>query len=163
MQTENRENINMPNFDWETPKDFFNTLNEEFNFDIDVAATKENAKLPVYFTPEINGLGQSWKGVCWMNPPYNRDIGLWMKKAYEESQKGNRIVALIQGRSTDTIWWHNYVMKSDEIRFIKNRLHFSLNGNFARANISNVIIVFRPYCIGPPHVSSIDVYGKKLY
>ena len=59
---------------WETPIDFFNKVNEEFNFDIDVCATEATAKCDMYYTPEIDGLKQEWKGTCWMNPPYGREI-----------------------------------------------------------------------------------------
>ena len=70
-------------YEWETPKAFFNKLNIEFNFDIDVCATKENTKCPKYYTILEDGLKQDWKGTCWMNPPYGRFINNWVKKAYE--------------------------------------------------------------------------------
>jgi phage N-6-adenine-methyltransferase len=68
---------------WETPKDLFEKLNSVHNFTLDVCAIKENAKCKKYFTPEIDGLKQEWKGTCWMNPPYGREIGKWVAKAYE--------------------------------------------------------------------------------
>jgi len=108
--------------DYETPESIFNPLNEEFNFDLDVCATSENAKCKKYFTTENNGLTQKWTGTCWMNPPF-KDVGLWVRKAYEESGKGTTIVCLIASR-TNTNWWHQYVMKADEIRFIKGRPKF---------------------------------------
>lgn len=48
---------------WATPIAFFNEVNKEFNFDIDVCATAENAKCQNYFSPEQNGLQQNWGGV----------------------------------------------------------------------------------------------------
>ncbi len=59
---------------WETPQDFFDKLNEEFHFELDVCATSENAKCKKYYSPEEDGLKQEWKGICWMNPPYGREI-----------------------------------------------------------------------------------------
>lgn len=47
---------------WETPIDFFNELNNEFNFTLDVCASPENAKCDKYFTKEIDGLKQTWGG-----------------------------------------------------------------------------------------------------
>lgn len=70
---------------WETPQDFFDKLNKEFHFDLDVCALPENAKCEKYFTPEQDGLSKEWHGTCWMNPPYGRQIGAWVKKAYETS------------------------------------------------------------------------------
>lgn len=69
--------------EWETPQDFFDKLNEEYHFELDVCATAENAKCERYFTKEQDGLKQEWKGCCWMNPPYGKEIGVWMRKAYE--------------------------------------------------------------------------------
>ena len=73
---------------WETPKDFFDSLNAEFNFTLDVCALPENAKCKRYYTPKENGLLQDWTGVCFMNPPYGREICKWIKKAYETAVHG---------------------------------------------------------------------------
>ena len=56
--------------DWETPQDLFDKLNAEFNFDIDVCASKENAKCERYYSEEDDALSKEWKGYCFMNPPY---------------------------------------------------------------------------------------------
>ena len=73
---------------WSTPQDLFNELNKEFNFDIDVCALPENAKCERYFSPQIDGLSQKWEGVCWCNPPYGREIGKWVEKAYNSAKFG---------------------------------------------------------------------------
>ena len=123
---------------WETPQDFFDRLDEEFNFDLDVCANVENAKCEKYFTEEMDGLQQEWKGVCWMNPPYGRQIGKWMKKAYESSLNGATVVCLVPAR-TDTRWWHDYCMKG-EIRFVKGRLKFGDSVN--SAPFPSAVIIF---------------------
>jgi site-specific DNA-methyltransferase (adenine-specific) len=147
--------------EWETPQEFFNALDQEFHFTLDPCAKISNAKCKKFFTILEDGLSKSWcDETVWLNPPYDKSIGTWIKKAYENAQAGGLVVALIQGRSTDTKLWHDYVMKSSEIRFIKDRLHFGNNGKFARANISSVVVVFRPFCKGPPVTSSIDIKGK---
>lgn len=73
---------------WETPQDFFDRLNAEFHFDCDVCALPINAKCKKFYTPEQDGLSKEWKGVCWMNPPYGRQIGIWVRKAYETALSG---------------------------------------------------------------------------
>jgi len=74
---------------WSTPQDYFDKVAAEFGpFDTDVCAIPENAKAPRFFTKETDGLAQDWAGTCWMNPPYGRTIGAWMKKAYESSTGG---------------------------------------------------------------------------
>ncbi len=116
---------------WETPIEFFNKVNEEFKFDIDVCAVDETAKCSNYYTPEVDGLKQEWKGVCWMNPPYGRQIGKWIEKAYNESVKGATVVCLIPAR-TDTKYWHEFIFPyASEIRFIKGRLKFGNSDNSA--------------------------------
>lgn len=129
-------------FDWETPDELFNKLNEEFSFTIDVCADASNTKCRRYFSPEQNGLAQDWsREVCWMNPPYGREVGKWVKKAYEEAQRGALVVCLLPAR-TDTGWWHEYVMKASEVRFIKGRLKFK--GSKNSAPFPSCIVVFKP-------------------
>lgn len=124
---------------WSTPQDFFDKLNAEFHFQTDVCALPENAKCEHYFTPEQDGLKQIWGGQCWMNPPYGREIGKWMKKAYESSLQGATVVCLVPSR-TDTRWWHDYAVKG-EIRFIKGRLKFGDSRN--SAPFPSAVVIFR--------------------
>jgi len=66
--------------DWETPDTLFADLHREFDFTLDVCATKENAKLPNYITPEQDTFKTDWakpeyadaegKIRAWQNPPY---------------------------------------------------------------------------------------------
>jgi len=128
------------NNNWATPQDLFDKLNEEFHFDLDVCATSENAKCKKYYSPAEDGLKQEWKGVCWMNPPYGREIGKWMKKAYESALADATVVCLVPAR-TDTSWWFDYCAKG-EIRFVKGRLKFG--GSKNAAPFPSAIIVFSP-------------------
>ena len=123
---------------WATPLDFFIKLNEEFNFETDVCAIESNTKCKKFFTPEMNGLKQEWTGVCWMNPPYGRGIGEWIKKAYESSLNGATVVCLIPSR-TDTKWWHDYCMKG-EVRLVKGRLKFGDSKN--SAPFPSAVVIF---------------------
>lgn len=126
---------------WGTPIEFFNKLDREFSFKIDVCAVEENAKCDKYFTPEIDGLAQDWDETSFMNPPYGREIGDWMEKAYKESvNHGSTVVALVPSR-TDTQWWHNWAMKG-EVRLLEGRLKFG--GSTSSAPFPSAIIVFGP-------------------
>lgn len=129
--------------DWGTPQDFFDELDKEFHFDVDVCAFSHNAKCKDYFTPEQDGLKQNWDGnkVYWMNPPYGRQIGKWVKKAHESAQNGATVVCLLPSR-TDTAWWHDYCMKG-EVRFIKGRLYFEKQGKNDRAPFPSAVVVFK--------------------
>lgn len=80
------------NMNWCTPQEFFDELNAEFHFALDAAATDKSAKCPKYYTPETDGLKQPWiaggGGSVFCNPPYGKQIGEWVRKAYEEAQRG---------------------------------------------------------------------------
>lgn len=121
---------------WETPQDFFNELNKEFDFETDVCALPENAKCKNYYTPEENGLAQEWGGICWCNPPYGRKIGEWVKKASES----NAFTVMLLPARTDTKWFHEYIYGKAEIRFIKGRLKFGNSKN--SAPFPSMIVIF---------------------
>jgi phage N-6-adenine-methyltransferase len=108
---------------WSTPQWFFDALDAEFGFEVDVCASPQHAKCPVYYTPEVDGLKQEWYGTVFCNPPYGRQIGAWVRKAFESSRRGTTVVCLLPAR-TDTKWWHQYVMRAAEIRFLRGRLRF---------------------------------------
>lgn len=109
--------------EWPTPQDMFDRLNARFQFTLDVCATPENAKCPVFFTKEVDGLAQEWSGVCWMNPPYGRAMIAWLKKAVAEKANGVTTVALIPAR-TNTGWWHDIVQPNAEVEFVRGRPKF---------------------------------------
>lgn len=118
--------------EWTTPQDFYLKLCERFNFTVDLACTTENQKAEYGFCTDlyIDSLQVDWAGFnksiggwMWCNPPYGREIGAWVKKAYEESLKGAKIVLLIPSR-TDTSYWHDYIFDKAEIEFIRGRLKF---------------------------------------
>lgn len=130
--------------DWGTPPAFFENLNTEFHFDVDVCAGAENAKCKEFYTKEMDGLSISWGDgrVYWMNPPYGRQIGKWVEKAFRSSKEGSTVVCLVPAR-TDTVWWHDYCMKG-EVRFVKGRLCFVRGDSTDRAPFPSAVVVFRP-------------------
>jgi phage N-6-adenine-methyltransferase len=126
--------------EWATPQDFFDRLDAEFHFDLDPCSDGFNAKCEKYFTIEDDGLAQDWHPhTVFMNPPYGRAISDWIRKAFEEAQKGATVVALIPSR-TDTRYWHDYVMKAKEIRFVRGRLKFGDGKN--SAPFPSAVVVF---------------------
>lgn len=48
--------------DWATPQEFFDELNNEFDFDMDPCADQDNHKCEKFFTREDDGLSQNWGG-----------------------------------------------------------------------------------------------------
>jgi phage N-6-adenine-methyltransferase len=136
--------------DWATPQNLFDELNHQYNFDVDVCAHSRNYKCEKYYTEDDNALEQEWKGTCWMNPPYDQSA-IFIEKAYEESLKGSRVVALIPAR-TDTKYFHNYCMQAEEIMFIKGRLKFGDSKN--SAPFPSMLVVFNNHHNPTPIMST---------
>jgi phage N-6-adenine-methyltransferase len=112
------------NVEYSTPLEIVNPLIEEFSLTIDVCASSENNKLPTYWTKEEDALSKEWIGNCWMNPPFSRNLGKWVKKAHNESKiNGGTKVCLIPVRS-NTKWWADICMDA-EIRFINGEVKFN--------------------------------------
>jgi site-specific DNA-methyltransferase (adenine-specific) len=116
--------------EWETPQPLFGKLSWAYGgFDLDACATPQNAKCPRCFTKAEDGLAQKWEGKVFCNPPYGREIGKWVKKAWESSEEGALVVCLLPAR-TDTLWWQTYVTRG-HVYFIKGRLKFGNAQNSA--------------------------------
>ena len=138
--------------DWETPQDLYDKLDGEFNFTLDPCASHENHKCKKYYTIEDDGLSKSWLGeTVFMNPPYGREIGDWVKKAYSESRSGKATVVGLLPARTDTKWFHNYCYLYDvEIRFLKGRIKFS--GSKNSAPFPSMVVIY----------SSINKQSKRM-
>ena len=134
--------------DWQTPPELFKRLDEEFSFDVDAAATKENTLCDMWFT---DALSSAWfHGYSYfVNPPYSRGLqGKFIAKAAEESAKGALVVMLLPAR-TDTKAFHAYIWDAEnhrpkpgvEVRFLRGRLKFV--GAKASAPFPSMVVVFR--------------------
>lgn len=129
--------------EWPTPPAFFAQLDRRYRFTLDPCATSDNAKCPLYFTREQDGLKQDWgthRVFC--NPPYGRrTIGAWVRKCFESSQGGALVVLLVPAR-TDTRWYHDWIEGKADIKFIRGRLRF---GNAdASAPFPSMLAVYAP-------------------
>lgn len=123
--------------EWATPQAFYERLNEEFHFTLDVCASEENHKCQTYFDIDTNGLLQKWDQPWWCNPPYGRGIGKWTQKASIALAPG---VMLLPAR-TDTKWFHWDVLPhASELRFIEGRLSFV--GAEAPAPFPSLLAIF---------------------
>ena len=124
--------------EWGTPQKLFDSLNEEFGFTIDVAASDTNHKCERYYTEADDGLSKSWRGeTVYCNPPYGRPIKDWVRKA--SSSGAEKVVMLLPAR-TDTAWFHDYVYGKAGIRFIRGRLHY--NDDKDAAPFPSMIVIF---------------------
>jgi len=129
--------------EWETPQYLFDELNLEFKFEVDLCASKLNKKCYAFLDKQKNALDWVWSAWWksgWLNPPFGRDVGQWIQKAYEESLEGMTVVCLVPAR-VDTKWFHEFVLGKAEIRFVKGRLNFS--GAKHNAPFPCMILIFK--------------------
>lgn len=140
--------LSSKNMCWCTPPEFFAELDQEFNFDLDPAATEKSAKCMNYYTPADDGLSKDWGGRrVFCNPPYGRAIHDWVRKGYEESRKPGTVVVMLIPARTDTSYFHDYIFhgKADEVRFLRGRLKFTDEDGNAKdaAPFPSAVIVWR--------------------
>lgn len=140
------------NQNYETPPAFFERINKSYRFTLDACANAENTKCEKYFSVADDGLKQSWAGESvWINPPYAPTMRAclrgcqrktcakrgyhikedqpgqiaWVKKAWEEVQHNNcNVAVLLLPARTDTRLFHEYVLRSSLVVFIRGRLQF---------------------------------------
>lgn len=161
--------------EWGTPQHLFDDLDEIFHFDLDVCATKSNAKCMRYFTKEDNALDPTnrWETSCWMNPPYGREIRDWIIRARlaEQVNKNSLVVCLIPAR-TDTRWWQANVGSASAVVFIRE-LDFELPSKFYTYPIpGDINSIFQPISeadntprgmitqASAPFPSALMIFGK---
>lgn len=151
--------------DHRTPKSFLKNLGV---FDLDAAASKENAICERYFDEKMNGLAQNWYGRVWVNPPYSQ-IDKWIDKAIEEVQvKRNcrEVVFLVPSR-TCTKWFFKAFRAATSIQFIHGRLDFHgpnmRKEKRANAPFPSVLIILTSHVpVFGPNVSITDREGLPL-
>lgn len=157
---------------WRTPPEVFRPLHREFRFALDAAARVGSPVVPFWLGPDHpnpsrrDAFEVDWSmarppgssGAVWLNPPYGRGMGRWMRLARRWSEAGLVVVALILAR-TETPWWHSEVMPfASEVRFVRRRVRFlrpdGEPGSSAPA--PSIVIVWRPERRGPPACSTFE-------
>lgn len=120
--------------DYSTPPEFLAALKNKLGigqFDIDLAASAENAVCVNYYDEAMDSLADhnSWQvitgGWAFCNPPY-ADIRPWVMKAYRESVKGAQVAMLVPA-SVGSNWWRTWVDGAAYVLFLNGRLAFMPN------------------------------------
>jgi len=154
----NNVQFNRKSVEYPTPAWLFRTLEIiEGPFILDVAASSWNTKCKFFIDSSIDGLHQRWHPHrCWCNPPYSH-VGRWVKKAWDESRLGAKVVCLLPSY-TDKAWWHEYILdKPVKIYAIKGRLRFE-NAQQA-APFASVAVVFDPRIKKQKWISLANTFG----
>ena len=133
---------------WQTPKQLFDTLNLEFSFICDVAASVGNSLCSQFIDEHHDALGSHrWLSSNWCNPPYS-NITPWIDKATDQHKQGKTTVMLVPS-DTSVQWFKKAYESCNEVRFISGRISFinadtqkPVNGN----NKGSVLFIWRGYC-----------------
>ena len=73
-----------------------------------------------HIAPPEDSLADVWAGRVWLNPPYGRHVGKWMKRMAEHDDG----IALTFAR-TDSQWFQRYVLRAARsVLFLAGRIYF---------------------------------------
>jgi transcriptional regulator with XRE-family HTH domain len=121
---------------WATPVWLANTLSDAVGgFDLDPCSAtmdkrKARVKAKVLLTEADDGLSIPWRGRCFVNPPYGRGISEWIRKCFDEAQRGCVVVGSIPARP-DSNYWHDYIAGHADVFMLRGRLKFGAGENSA--------------------------------
>jgi phage N-6-adenine-methyltransferase len=122
--------------EWQTPDHVFAwALRRWGPFDLDLAATADNARADRYFTREQDALRQDWRAHglrAWCNPPYS-NVRPWLQRAAHEHANGFASCWLIPAFRGDVYHAELTYHAATEIVLISPRIAFVLPGVGAKA------------------------------
>lgn len=143
--------LHNPRQEWQTPQDFFDQVNKEFQFAVDVCATPNNAKCSVFIPPELDALQVDWHAVWpthryWCNPGF-ANLDPWCQKMHHEVRRSSDPDACgcVLGLLSAAPWLTHYCyLFAKEIRILYPRVQFVPADGIKRSSNSrdNVLIVF---------------------
>jgi phage N-6-adenine-methyltransferase len=144
---------------WRTPDDFFSIVDAEFQFDIDVAADKDNAKCSDWIDDYIDAMKANWfsssNRSAWCNPGFSR-MEPWIDRAINQALGERSVVACVLGLvSPSTAWWAKAADRATEIRLLSPRMQFDPPPGVKRSSNAreNALFVFRWKPAGAPQAN----------
>lgn len=140
--------------EWLTPPEIIKALGA-FDLDPRAPVSPPWVLVPTWYCELEDGLSLPWLGRVWLNPPYGKTLGLWLKKIADH---GNGI-ALVFAR-TETAAFQKYVFKkASALLFIEGRLVFHhVDGTRGKTNAGapSVLIAY-----GENNVKALERCGIK--
>lgn len=107
---------------WQTPQKMWDVLNQQYNFDVDCCASKENTKCSTFFTMNNSFLDFAHivdTDVFWMNPPFS-EAHVMFQHFYGVVRKG---VAIYRCDNLETKIWQDIIFKyADWVLIPKGRI-----------------------------------------
>ena len=112
--------------DYQTPRDLFLHLCEEYDVDpqLDVCADARNNQCVRHLTEHDDALKKEWSWNAWCNPPHSK-TGAFVEKAYEQWRKNNiEITMIIPANTISSNYWHEFIEGNAEYHPIRGRIKF---------------------------------------
>ena len=113
------EKVKLGKIEWLTPPDLVKKLGE-FDLDPCCPVNPPFVHAKSNFTIKDNGLKKEWFGRVFCNPPYDRNLNLWLDKL---KRHGNGIAVLF-ARTETKLFFENVWDDADGILFVKGRIKF---------------------------------------
>lgn len=152
---------------WQTPQPLFDTLDNEFNFQVDAFASDLNHLCDQYFTEERSAfepITNHFKKYLWLeydnffaNPPYSQTDDC-LKLLADKAETYNVTIVALVNANTDTKWFKDAVSTANEVRLISGRVSFvQPNGERGKGNSKGqCLIIWRGNCKTPCVISMVD-------
>jgi hypothetical protein len=107
--------------DWYTPPQIFDALGVTFALDPCSPGAGHWVPALSYYTKEVDGLTQQWRGMVFMNPPFGGRHGHvpWLVKFFDH---GDGIAIVWAYTSSD--WWHAYMPRAEMVLFPAGKTKF---------------------------------------
>jgi phage N-6-adenine-methyltransferase len=116
--------------EWFTPAEYIAAAREVMgDIDLDPAThllAQRVVQATQYYTRENDGLGLSWYGRVWLNPPYAQPfVAKFVSKLVNEFEDGEVEQAIMLTHNyTDTAWFHNAENSAAVLCFTRGRIKF---------------------------------------
>nr|WP_136252913.1 phage N-6-adenine-methyltransferase [Ningiella ruwaisensis] len=161
----------MENDTWRTPPEVFAYFNADYDFKVDVCASKDNALCIDFIDEKENALKSAWYGTdgntifynghyVWCNPPYSNPLP-FVKKAIEQSQAKGIGTALLLNHDMSTRWASILLVhKIEIIVFTKKRIAFlNEKGVPVKGNSKGQFVAIIPPYVreGNPDTTYVDL------
>ena len=147
---------------WQTPKELFKKLNDEFDFQLDCCANLDNKLCDNYFSPELSFLDNAPNHFgeirsAFINPPYSKTSSFLDKVASDAIEYNITFVAVVNA-NTDTKWFADAVKSANEVRLFTGRIGFvKPDGKKASGNPKGqCLIIWRGNCKTPCQITMVN-------
>lgn len=148
--------------EWYTPPRVFAALGLEFDLDPCAPPLPLAPWIPARrrLSLPVDGLGESWCGRVWLNPPYGRESARWVGRLADHGDG----IALVFTR-VDTPWAQSALEISDAVCFVRGRIDFlagpgaplGRSDKRSRAGAPSMLLAFGATCATAVNKSGLGV------